>query len=153
MTKTSEDTWSERALTSLSEAGFRSGGGRRQVVDLLGRQSCALTALEIDRRLPEVGRATVYRALEQLESLGLIQKVDLGAEAAGYERVDPGGHHHHHIVCEQCGRVVTFEDDQLEKAIIALGQRPDFSVYSHDVTLRGECASCEARSAESAPPR
>jgi Fur family ferric uptake transcriptional regulator len=142
----SENTWSKRALASLSEAGFRSGGGRRQVVDLLGGQGCALTALEIDRRLPDVGRATVYRALEQLERLGLIQRVDVGGEAAGYERVDPGGHHHHHIVCEQCGRVVAFEDDGLEQAIVALAQRPDFSVHSHDVTLRGDCASCEARS-------
>jgi len=137
------DNWSERAQAALSKAGFRSGGGRRQVVDLLGRQGCALSALEIDRRLPGVGRATVYRALEQLEGLGLIQRVDLGADAAGYERVDPGGHHHHHIVCEQCGRVVTFEDEGLEQAIVTLAKRPDFNVSSHEVTLRGECANCE----------
>jgi Fur family transcriptional regulator, ferric uptake regulator len=136
------DTWSQKALLALSDAGFRSGGGRRKVVELLGRQGCALTALEIDRELPDVGRATVYRALEQLEGLGLIQRVDVGGDAAGYERIDPGGHHHHHIVCEQCGRVVAFEDDGLEKAIVALAKRPDFTVSSHEVTLRGECASC-----------
>ncbi len=138
-----ERTWTERALAALSKAGFRSGGGRRQVVDLLSEQGCALTALDIDRRLPGVGRATVYRALEQLEGLGLIQRVDLGGDAAGYERVDPGGHHHHHIVCEQCGRVVTFEDDKLEQAIVALAERPDFRVSRHEVTLHGECARCE----------
>jgi Fur family ferric uptake transcriptional regulator len=143
----SEKSWRGRATAALSEAGFRSGGGRRQVVDLLGAQDCAVTALEIDRKLPEVGRATVYRALEQLESLGLIQRVDLGGGAAGYEPVDPGGHHHHHIVCEHCGRVVPFEDDQLERAIIALAKRPDFNISSHDVTLRGECANCEGDSA------
>jgi Fur family ferric uptake transcriptional regulator len=140
---TSEKSWSERATTALSEAGFRSGGGRRQVVDLLGTEGCAITALEIDQRLPAVGRATVYRALEQLESLGLIQRVDLGGEAAGYERVDSGGHHHHHIVCRQCGRVIAFEDEGLEQAIVALARRPDFKVSSHEVTLRGECANCE----------
>jgi Fur family transcriptional regulator, ferric uptake regulator len=138
----SEDTWSDRALVALSEAGFRRGGGRRQVIRLLEGQGCALTALEIDRRLPGVGRATVYRALEQLEGLGLIQRVDLGGDAAGYERVDPGGHHHHHIVCSQCGRIIAFEDDQLEEAIVALAKRPDFVVSSHEVTLHGECASC-----------
>ncbi len=138
-----ESTWTGRALAALSNAGFRSGGGRRQVVDLLDGQGCALTALEIDRRLPGVGRATVYRALEQLEGLGLIQRVDLGGDAAGYERVDPGGHHHHHIVCEHCGRVVAFEDEGLEQAIIAVTERPDFNVSSHEVTLRGECADCE----------
>jgi Fur family transcriptional regulator, ferric uptake regulator len=139
-------SWTERALGALSEAGFRSGGGRRQVVELLGGESCALTALEIDRRLPGVGRATVYRALEQLEDLGLIRRVDVKADAAGFERVDPGGHHHHHIVCEHCGRVIAFEDEGLERAILALAERPDFNVSSHDVTLRGECVTCKSRS-------
>ena len=137
-----ETNWTERALRALAEAGFRSGGGRRQVVDLLGREGCALTALEIDKRLPAVGRATVYRALEQLEGLGLIQRVDVKGDAAGFERIDPGGHHHHHIVCGQCGRVVAFEDDRLEQAILALADLPDFKVSSHEVTLRGECANC-----------
>jgi Fur family ferric uptake transcriptional regulator len=135
-------SWTERAEKELAAAGFRSGGGRRQVVELLGDQRCALTALEIDRRLDDVGRATVYRALEQLEGLGLIQRVDVGGDAAGYETVDPGGHHHHHIVCEHCGRVIAFEDTRLEQAIIELAKRPDFSVSSHEVTLRGECANC-----------
>jgi Fur family transcriptional regulator, ferric uptake regulator len=139
--------WAERALAALSEAGFRSGGGRRQVVELLDQEGCALTALEIDKRLPGVGRATVYRALEQLEGLGMVQRVDVKGDAAGFERVDPSGHHHHHIVCEQCGRVVAFEDDRLEQAIRALGERPDFNVSSHEVTLRGECASCGRKTA------
>jgi Fur family transcriptional regulator, ferric uptake regulator len=134
--------WTDLANQALSAAGFRSGGGRRQVLELLGSQDCALTALEIDRRLPEVGRATVYRALDQLESLGLVHKVELGGEAAGYERFDPQGDHHHHIVCERCGRVVAFEDEGLERAIVALAERPDFTVSSHEVTLRGECANC-----------
>ena len=138
--------WADRALTALSEAGFRSGGGRRQVVDLLSEEGCALTALEIDKRLPGVGRATIYRALEQLEDLGLIQRVDVKGDAAGFERVDPSGHHHHHIVCEQCGRVVAFEDENLEQAILKLAERPDFNVSSHDVTLRGECVTCRRRS-------
>ncbi len=142
MTKRSGEEWAERARTALAEAGFRSGGGRRQVVEVLEREDCALTALEIDRRLRGVGRATVYRALEQLEGLGLIQRVDLGADAAGYERVEPGGEHHHHIVCDRCGRVVTFEDDRIERAIGAVAKRGDFSVSSHEVTLRGECADC-----------
>jgi Fur family ferric uptake transcriptional regulator len=141
-----EERWTDRALSALAEAGFRSGGGRRQVVELLGEERCALTALEIDRQLPEVGRATVYRALEQLEDLGLIQRVDVKGDAAGFERVDPGGHHHHHIVCEQCGRVIAFEDEGLEKAILALAERPDFDVSSHDVTLRGECVTCRGGS-------
>jgi Fur family transcriptional regulator, ferric uptake regulator len=144
---TDSGRWAGRALAALSDAGFRSGGGRRQVVELLDQEGCALTALEIDKRLPGVGRATVYRALEQLEGLGMVQRVDVKGDAAGFERIDPSGHHHHHIVCEQCGRVVAFEDDRLEQAIRALGERPDFNVSSHEVTLRGECASCGRKTA------
>ena len=124
-----EGSWTDRALCALADAGFRSGSGRRQVVELLGGERCALTALEIDRQLPEVGRATVYRALGQLEGLGLIQRVDVRRRGR-LRRVDASGHHHHHIVCEQCGRVVAFEDEGLEQAILALAERPDFKLES-----------------------
>ena len=41
--------------------------------------------------------------------------------------------------------MVAFEDEGLERAILALAERPDFTVSSHEVTLRGECASCGRR--------
>ena len=141
--KTDSD-WVEAAFSSLREAGYRTGGARSQVIELLGSEDCALTALEIDRRLDEVGRASVYRTLEQLEGLRLVQRVDLGGEAAGYERVERGGHHHHHIVCERCGKVVPFEDPGLERAIRRVSLQASFDVADHDVTLRGTCAGCSS---------
>jgi len=142
MTSTGNPSWTEYALGQLSEAGYRSGGGRRKVVEMLGRQDCALTALELDRRLTGVGRATVYRALEQMEDLNLVQKIDLGGDSAGYEKIDPQGHHHHHIVCTHCGKVVPFEDQKLEKVIHEVSKRDGFSIQSHDITLRGTCDNC-----------
>jgi Fur family transcriptional regulator, ferric uptake regulator len=130
--------WVDHALAKLGRAGHRSGGARRRVVELFGREDCALTPLEIDRRLEAVGRASVYRALEQLEELRLIQRVDLGG-GAGYERVELGGHHHHHLLCERCGKIVPFEDAGLERAISRLSSRLGFDVAEHDVTLRGRC--------------
>ncbi|MBK8294844.1 MAG: transcriptional repressor [Solirubrobacterales bacterium] len=135
-------TWAEYALDSLSEAGYRRGGSRRRVVELLGNQSCAVTALEMDDQLKGVGRATVYRALEQMEELGLIQKIDVGGDSAGYEKVDPQGHHHHHIVCTGCGKVVPFEDKKLEQVIHEVSERDGFSIQSHDITLKGTCEDC-----------
>ena len=134
--------WDSHALDTLRAAGYRSGEARRRVVELLGRQSCALTALEIDRRIDGVGRASVYRVLDQLEELQLVQRVDLGGEAAGYERLDPSGDHHHHIVCRACGRVEPFSDRRLEQAINAVGRRSSFDVAAHEVVLRGTCARC-----------
>ena len=134
--------WTEHALAKLDAAGYRRGGSRRKVIDFLGTRDCAVTALEIDRELDRVGRASVYRTLEQLEELGLVQKVDLGRESTAYERVDPAGHHHHHLVCTRCGRVLPFEDEALEEAIHEVRTREGFKVEGHEVTLRGTCARC-----------
>ncbi|HWM64206.1 MAG TPA: Fur family transcriptional regulator [Solirubrobacterales bacterium] len=138
--------WAEHALQRLDEAGRRSGASRRKVVELLAEEHCAVTALEIDRRLESVGRATVYRTLEQLERLHLVQRVEIGGDAAGYERLD-AVEHHHHIVCEQCGLLAPFASDELERAIEAISRRSDFAVAGHDVVLRGACASCSDRDA------
>jgi Fur family ferric uptake transcriptional regulator len=133
--------WAEQALERLDQAGYRSGASRRRVVELLAGESCALTALEIDRRLESVGRASVYRTLEQLEQLHLVQRVEIGGDAAGFERLDPNGHHHH-LVCDRCGTLAPFASEELEQAIAEVSARSDFAVSAHDVVLRGTCARC-----------
>lgn len=133
--------WSTHATQCLDEAGHRSGRARRQVVELLAGADCALTALEIDRRIDSVGRASVYRTLERLEQLRLVQRVDIGGDTAGYERVDPSDHHHH-LVCQDCGRLSPFTSDELEGAIEEVGRRSGFALASHDVVLRGTCPEC-----------
>ncbi len=133
--------WSEEATGRLNQAGFRAGAARKQVIELLEGERCAVTALEIDRRLPSVGRASVYRTLEQLEQLDLVHRVDVGGEVSAFERNDPG-EHHHHMVCVRCGRLVPFEDRELERAIRRVGEEAEFEVLSHDVLLRGVCPRC-----------
>lgn len=128
-------------MRRLDEAGYRSGAARREVVALLAAERCAVTALEIDRRLDSVGRASVYRTLDQLDRLHLVQRVEIGGDAAGYERVDPE-QHHHHLVCEECGRLSPFASDALEEAIEEISRDADFEVAAHDVVLRGTCATC-----------
>jgi Fur family ferric uptake transcriptional regulator len=135
-------SWVGHALEQLSEAGYRRGGSRTRVVEMLGEQDCAITPLELDGRLEGVGRATVYRAIEQLEELGLVQRIDLGGDSTAFEKVDPRGHHHHHLVCNKCGRVIPFEDEDLESAIHSLSTRDGFTIQSHEITLRGICADC-----------
>lgn len=128
-------------MRRLDEAGYRSGAARREVIELLAAEQCAVTALEIDRRLDSVGRASVYRTLEQLDRLHLVQQVSIGGDAAGYERVDPALHHHH-LVCEKCGRLSPFVSEALEKAIEKVSREADFEVAGHDVVLRGTCTTC-----------
>jgi Fur family transcriptional regulator, ferric uptake regulator len=140
-------TWTDYAHERLADAGHRRGGGRSAVIDLLDRQACALSAQEIEDALRtgdrRVGRATVYRVLEQLDGLGLISKVEIGDGVARYETVLPdGGEHHHHLVCDACGKLIPFVDDELERAIRKVARRADFTVDDHDVTLHGACADC-----------
>jgi Fur family ferric uptake transcriptional regulator len=140
--------WVEHALGELRRAGYRRGGARTAVVEVLARHSCARTALEIDDELRaenrRVGRASVYRALEQLDGLGLVSKVEVGHGTARYEPVRPGGHHHHHLVCDDCGNVLPFEDPELERSIDRLSRRLDFRVAEHDVVLHGSCGCAAA---------
>jgi Fur family ferric uptake transcriptional regulator len=138
--------WTEHALATLQAAGHRRGGARTAVVEALSRHDCAVTALDLDdelrRRKPAVGRASVYRALEQLDELGLVRRVEVCRGTAGYERIEPDGHHHHHAICRDCGRMVPFEDSSLERAIGRLAESMDFDVTEHDVVLRGTCERC-----------
>ena len=140
------EDWVEHALETLQDAGFREGGARRAVVELLGEQDCALNALQIEDELHAtghaIGRASIYRALEQLESLHLVQRLEMGTGTASYERVRPTGEHHHHLVCERCGAVVPFENRQLERAIASVSRSTSFDVSDHDVTLHGLCRTC-----------
>ena len=135
--------WVDHAHAELARAGYKRGGARTAIVELLAGHPCARTALEIDDELRaggrRVGRASVYRALEQLDGLGLVSKVEVGHGTARYEPVRPGGHHHHHLVCDDCGNVLPFEDPELERSIDRLSRRLDFQVAEHEVVLHGSC--------------
>ena len=138
--------WTDHALDTLERRGYRTGAARRTVVELLGRQRCCLSAKEIECTLRsegrEVGLASVYRALEVLDDLKLVQRLDAGEGVVRYEPAHHGGHHHHHIVCERCGGVAQYEDEALERAITELAGRLSWRVDSHDVVLRGTCPAC-----------
>ena len=139
--------WTEHALSRLAEEGYRRGGARTAVVEMLGRQTCAVSARDIDDALRDtgraIGRASVYRTLETLAELKLVQRLDLGSGEKRYEPHRPGGDHHHHLVCDHCGHVQPFEDPDLEAALEKLAGRVDYAVDEHDVVLHGACEDCK----------
>lgn len=140
MNSAAQKRWMAHAGEVMRRAGLRASAGRTAVVELLGRQTCLLTAQEIADQLREQesagSTATVYRALETLYELGLVRRFDSDG-LARYEPIDPSGDHHHHIVLEPNGDVVPFDDADLERAISGLGQRLGLVVTSHEVILRG----------------
>ena len=107
-------SWSAAALDNLQAKGLRNGGARRAVIEHLGAQPCCRSAQEIFDGIRADGRpvgiASVYRALDQLVELQLVQRVELGDGIARFEPSHVDGEHHHHLVCDACGKVEPFSD-------------------------------------------
>jgi Fur family ferric uptake transcriptional regulator len=101
--------WAEHARGVLRGAGYHTGAARETVLELLSGQNCCLTAQEIFDALRAKGRkigiASVYRSVDVLAELGLLQRVDVGDGVMRFQPVRPGGDHHHHLVCDDCGKV------------------------------------------------
>jgi Fur family transcriptional regulator, ferric uptake regulator len=143
--------WGEHARAVIGRAGHHRGAARDRVIELLAAQRCALSAIEIEDALRRgrrgqrpVGRASIYRVLELLHTHDLVNRLDLGDGIARYEPTDPAGqHHHHHLVCDQCGKLVAFDDPALERSIEQLSDRLGFRTTDHEVTLRGDCPDCQ----------
>ena len=146
---THDPGWSTHAHATLEREGFRAGAARTRVVDALARQDCCATAQQIADELRDddarVGIASVYRALEVLDRLGLVHRLDVGDGTARYEAAHPGGEHHHHVVCDRCGRVAQFSDDGLEQAIAR-----SRSASSSRSTSTTSCCAAPARTAADA---
>ena len=141
--KAADSAWAEHAFETLQERRpaprrrpHRGGRGPRPP-RLRGHRARARRRAA-PRGGSRVGRASVYRALEQLEQLGLVQRLEVSRGTAGYERVEPGGHHHHHAICRRCGRMVPFEDPALERAIDRLSKA---GRASRSPTTTSSCAA------------
>jgi Fur family ferric uptake transcriptional regulator len=138
--------WADHATQRLAAAGYRRGGARAAVIGLLDDQACALSAYDIEAALGtdgrRVARASVYRVLDELVGLGLVTRLEVGQDSARYEAARPDGHHHHHMVCDSCGDVFPFADDELERTIDRLAGRVAFDVAEHEIVLHGSCAGC-----------
>jgi Fur family ferric uptake transcriptional regulator len=148
-TDKSPGTWAERAEATLAAAGRKRGGARRAMLELLDGERCALTAVQIEDALRRAGRrnvsrASIYRILEELEDLRLVQRVETGQPMVGYERVCDDSEHHHHLVCDKCGLVMPFSDAALERAIEKLSEEVPLAVSEHEIVLHGSCRACAA---------
>lgn len=102
----------------------------------------------VKKRHPEIGLATVYRALELLAGLDVLHKIDLGDGRARYEVGEAGEHHHHHLICVHCGAIAEFDIDLLESLEALVFRRSGFRVLDHQVKLFGLCQECRRKAEE-----
>ena len=97
----------------------------------------------------EIGLATVYRSLELLSELSILQKMEFGDGCSRYEvnTLDPTQHHHHHLICTNCGKVIEFEEDLLENLEADINNKTGFKVSDHQVKFFGICKECSEQGA------
>jgi Fur family ferric uptake transcriptional regulator len=95
----------------------------------------------------EIGLATVYRTLELLSDLEVLQKMDFGDGRSRYEINETSTpHHHHHLICLACGKVKEFEDDLMETLETVIARKSNFRIVDHQVKFYGYCQECQYKS-------
>jgi Fur family transcriptional regulator, ferric uptake regulator len=132
-------------LEKLQENGYRLTGSRRTVVETVASSSRALTPMEVfdlaRTQHTGLGLVTVYRTLEKLEELGLIQRVHQPQGCQAFISAFTG--HQHLILCSACGRVEFFDGDNLDSFIHGIGKQTGYQVQDHWLQLFGLCEECK----------
>lgn len=136
---------------ALEGAGYRLTSPRRALARLIATRAGHFTAEELLRESRRgrlgVGRATIFRSLDVLADLGIVERVDLPGGAHAFVACEPT--HHHHVVCSSCGRTTGAPDLGLEQVAAAIGRETGFRVMSHRLELFGLCPDCQARGSAS----
>ena len=138
---------------SLAHGGFRFTQQRRLVFDTLAHTGDHPTAVQVFLRvkdqMPAISLATVYNCLETLSKCGLVRQVNVDREATRYcaNQIDHG-----HFICTDCGRV----DDVVMPTRASLSRLwqlpPNYEVTQSEVSLRGRCPDCSAKSENISKP-
>ena len=131
----------------MGGAGYRLTEPRRAVAELVAARDGHFTANDLiedarSRNL-DIGRATIFRALDLFTELEVLERIDLPSGDHAYVPCEPR-RHHHHIVCEVCGRATEVQDLGLGVAIDQIQRRTGWQVETHRLELYGRCPECQA---------
>ena len=138
----------------LKEKGLKVTHQRILVLSVLeqnsGRHMTAEDIYElVAEDYPEIGLATVYRTLQLLWDMQLVDRISLDDGCVRYEIGEPGlgegKHHHHHLICKTCGKVLPFYDDLLEELERRIEDETGFHVLDHELKFYGQCRECRNR--------
>lgn len=143
----------EKVKDLLREKGLKITSQRLMVLNILSAHGDEhLTVEEIydlaKEESPEIGLATIYRTVQVLLELHVIEKVTFDDGFARYElngEETGSGHRHHHAICTQCGKVYSLETDLLDTLEKQVFESLGFEVTDHEVKLYGLCSACRRK--------
>jgi Fur family ferric uptake transcriptional regulator len=146
------DVRSSEIVDRLRHGGGRVTRSRRAVIDALVRgPSHHMTAAEIVARIraddPEFYESTVYRTLDRLLALGVVERVQLGAGGAVFHLPHVP---HHHLVCQHCGEVFEIPAALLDDVAARIHAEHGFRLRPSASTLVGSCRRCDDAAASTA---
>lgn len=105
--------------------------------------------LLVKEKAPEIGLATVYRTLELLTELKIVDKINFGDGVSRYDlRQEGAAHFHHHLVCIECGAVDEILEDLLDDVEPIVEQKFRFKIKDHRLTFHGICHRCQDKKEE-----
>ncbi len=138
------DEW----LACLHENGYRLTEPRRAVVETIATSQHVLNPFDVFElaraKYPKLGLVTVYRTIEKLEELDLVQRVHRPSDCQAFIAAFSG--HQHLLICQQCGRVEFFsgERERMDALIYSVSEDSGYQIREHWLQLFGLCKSCQA---------
>ena len=141
-------------IAHLRARGARVTTARRSLLAaLVSAEDHHLTAHDLTAAVqgahPDVHLSTIYRSLDSLEELGIVDHVHLGHGRAVYHLADEP---HQHLVCEVCSAVVEVPDDVFSQLAGSVRRTYGFTIRPHHFAVLGRCAACADAAAEQEPP-
>ena len=139
----------ERIKKQLHAASYKLTPQREATVRvLLENEEDHLSAedvyLLVKEKSPEIGLATVYRTLELLSELKVVDKINFGDGVSRYDlRQEDAQRFHHHLICTQCGAVQEIQEDLLGEVERKVERDWSFKVKDHRLTFHGICKNCQ----------
>lgn len=137
----------------MVKRGLRSTDQRKLIVETFFQSPNHVSIEELLSQVraqdPKVGYATVYRTLKLLTECGVAFERKFGDGLTRYELADESSHHDH-LICVDCGKIIEFEEPQIEELQEKIAKRHGFTVKSHKHEMYGTCADCQAKANRSA---
>ena len=135
----------------LKEKGLKVTRQRLLVLSVLeensGRHMTAEDIYElVAEDYPDIALATVYRALQLLWDMQLVDRISFDDGCVRYEIghlfKGEAKHNHHHLICRKCNKVIPFGDDLLDDLEHHIEEATGFHVLDHELKFFGLCREC-----------
>ncbi len=141
----------EKFIGMLKDKGLKVTRQRLAILEVLAEQDGRHMTTEdiydlVRKEFPEIGIATVYRTVQLLLEMQLVDRIELNDGCVRYEigRQFSGeeGHYHHHLVCKSCGKILSFDEDLLDELERQIENKTGFQIWDHELKFYGMCKDC-----------